>query len=52
MAWRRYEKGSSTSRIEDWLLAGLLLAVSLYLLAVYAEGQWWHTTRFLRQLLG
>lgn len=34
-------------RTKQWLIGGGLLAMSLLLLAVYANGQWEHTTRFL-----
>lgn len=37
--------------IRSWLAGGLLLAASLYLLSVYAEGQLGHTVRFLFEVL-
>lgn len=37
--------------IRDWLVGGGLLALSLWLLAVYAEGQLHHTVHFLFDLL-
>lgn len=37
--------------IRSWLAGGVLLATSLYLLAVYAEGQLRHTVRFLFEIL-
>ena len=43
--------GFSSAKIKDWLIGLLLLAACLYFLALYAEGQWWQTTRFLRELI-
>jgi len=35
---------SANSKI--WLLEGALLALSLWLFSVYAQGQWDHTVKF------
>jgi len=39
-------------RIRDWLIGLGLLALSLYLVLIYAKGQWEHTIRFLKAWLG
>jgi len=38
-------------KMKEWLIGGALLAVSLYLLLVYARGQLGYTIRFVREWL-
>jgi len=36
------------SKMKDWLIGPLFLGVGLYLLRIYAKGQWKHTIQFLK----
>ena len=38
----------SNSRMRDWLIGPLFLGASLYLLRIYAKGQWNYTVQFLK----
>ncbi len=38
----------SSSKVKDWLISILFLGISLYLLRVYAKGQWKYTIQFLK----
>jgi hypothetical protein len=41
----------SGSKLRDWLMGLLFLGVSLYLLRIYAKGQWEYTIQFLKSLI-
>ena len=40
------------SKLKDWLIGLLFLGAALYLLRVYAGGQWKYTVQFLKSLAG
>ena len=39
------------SNMKDWLIGLLFLGAALYLLRVYAKGQWKYTVQFLKSLI-
>ena len=42
---------SARVKLRDWLTGLLFLGVSLYLLHIYAKGQWEYTIQFLKSLI-
>ncbi len=39
------------SKLKDWLIGLLFLGAALYLLRLYAVGQWKYTVQFLKSLI-